>query len=233
MRLRDWLRAVFNGTVQVTWLCLSAIGTVASYFPRLSTRIPYFVRPLSWLSLGIGFCYANLVAYGGVIDRATKAERRLQGVIFLPDSAQAREELRHQNHIKEDGEYHYVLVNFALVVKNRDATMTSTVELCNCMIDISEKCELRSLMFDRLADERSPKFRDIAAGTTRRVAGRAVWQLPYSSALLRQTAVTVTLRLRDTRDLEQTVEFKRQLVKTKSPVQPEGITVRRNWVTDF
>lgn len=229
-RTRAWLAAVFSGTAQCIWICAGAISVIAFYLPWISTNIPHFIRPLAWLVLTGGFSFANFAAYSKVSERALKAEGQLEGFVVTLDEADAREVLRPNDQSPDGKEYHFVEIKFALVVRNRSIA-DSTIELIGCDTEINDELELNDLSFDRSTDEHRSKYRDVPAGSTHRLRGTVMWQLPRLPALLTQPSVQGQLRLRDTREAEYMIGFMLQLKKVEQP-QPQQIVRRRgNWAT--
>lgn len=232
VQLREWLAAVFSGTVQSIWICVGAVSVVAFYLPWLSGNIPHFIRPLAWLLLAGGFSFANFAAYSKASERALRAEGQLEGLVVTLAEANAREVLRPENYPPDGKAYHFVEIKFSLVVRNRDIA-DSTIELIGCNTDINEELELNDLTFDRSKDEPHSKYRDVLAGSTRRIRGTVLWQLPRLLTFLTQESVRGQLQLRDTREVEYRVEFMLQLKKVEQPQQQDTATRRSNWVTGW
>lgn len=158
--------------------------------------------------------FCSYSAYDRLHKRIVELEDLLTGLVVDIAQVHAGEYVYpYQTPYSEDP-HHSLVVEFRLILRNRDGRTPTTTQLTGCSID-AHSAKLKSLEFagDPNTIERAGLYRTVDAGITREVIVIAEFELPISHTHIAATRVCGKLSMTDTRGGTYAKDYSAELLK--------------------
>lgn len=200
--------------MQRWWFGISVPLTIATRIPAIGNHLPTWLGYILLLLILFGLVVGCIEAYSRAFDAVDELEERFSGAAVGLASVTAGEYVSPIATPYAGAPLHSVVIDFRLVVRNRDGQAATTVELRDCTLDVASAVRIDLGFAEPLGmNKQPPLLRTVEAGTTREVSGGALFELPFSQTHIPERCVHGEITLLDTRGKNYKILFTAELIK--------------------